>query len=71
MTDDEKLIALLKESVPPVQDSGLKRDLWPAMLARLEQRPIRIPWFDWALAALTGGLLLFFPELIPVLLYHM
>lgn len=71
MNDDEEMIALLKAAVKPMGEVEPKRDLWPAMLARLEQRAGRVPWFDWALAGLAGGLLLFFPELIPVLLYHM
>ena len=69
--DDQKLIHLLKTSLPPVGQPEPRRDLWPAMLARLERRTVGVPWFDWALAGLAGGLLLFFPELIPVLLYHM
>lgn len=70
MDDDEKLIALLKASVHPMGEVEPKRDLWPAVLARLEQDVGRVPWFDWALASLLAGLLLFFPELIPVFLYH-
>lgn len=30
----------------------------------------RIPWFDWALAALAAAALLIFPGIIPALLYH-
>ena len=69
--DDQKLIHLLKTSLPPVGQPEPRRDLWPVLLARLQQPARHVPWFDWALAGLAGGLLLFFPELIPVLLYHM
>lgn len=31
---------------------------------------MRVPWFDWALAALATAALLFFPGIIPALLYH-
>jgi hypothetical protein len=65
---------LLKQSISPVQDAELRRDLWPQMLRKLdEQRPpvATVPWFDWALAALAGAALLFFPGIIPALLYHL
>jgi hypothetical protein len=49
----------------------LQRDLWPEMLRRLDERPLQVLWFDWALAAVAGVLLCFSPGLIPVLLYHL
>jgi hypothetical protein len=70
--DDQQLRELLKGAIPPVNDTELKRDLWPPMLRRLdEQQPVRIPWFDWALAALVSASLLLFPGVIPALLYHL
>jgi hypothetical protein len=30
-----------------------------------------VPWFDWALLGITAAALLFFPALIPALLYHL
>jgi hypothetical protein len=65
----------LREAVPPIDqlESGaeLRRDLWPDMLRRLEQAPaVRVPWFDWALLAVAGAATIFFPALIPALLYH-
>lgn len=61
-------------------------DLWPQLRARIEsEQPadpttspdrssstirIRVPWFDWALAALAAAALFFFPGVIPALLYH-
>ena len=62
---------LLKQSVAPVQNSELRRDLWPRMLQRLTHQPVRVPWFDWALAAILGAILLLFPGAIPALLYHL
>lgn len=51
------------------------RDLWPAMLQRMDHENVRgaarIPWFDWALA---GGLVAFaaiVPRTIPVILYYL
>jgi hypothetical protein len=70
--DDTELRELLKQSIAPLKDAELRRDLWPQMLQRLEQQqPIRVPWFDWALAAVAGAALFFFPGVIPALLYHL
>lgn len=69
--NDQKLRELLKSALPPVGDAVLRRDLWPQMLRKMEERSARVPWFDWALAALVLGWLFFWPELIPVLLYHL
>ena len=70
------MMQLLREAVRPVGvDAGLARDLWPAMLRRMEEQTVRgaasIPWFDWALA---GGLVAFAaiaPRTIPVILYYL
>jgi hypothetical protein len=70
--DDKALRDLLKQSIAPVRDAELRRDLWPQMLQRLDQtQPIRVPWFDWVLAALASAALIFFPNVIPALLYHL
>ena len=61
-------------------------NLWPQLRARIELQldtngstgarrasrstTIRVPWFDWALAALAAAGLFFFPRIIPALLYH-
>jgi hypothetical protein len=64
----------LRDAVPPIDEPGhgaeLRRDLWPDMLRRLEQPPVRAPWFDWALLAIASAATIFFPALIPALLYH-
>jgi hypothetical protein len=70
---------LLRASVARVEEeAGPEKDLWPAMLRRIQEQPAHtpitvraIPWFDWALA---GGLLLLAavsPGLVPVLLYYL
>ena len=69
--NDNELKALLKQALPPVQDKELQRDLWPQMLRRLDEQPLRVPWFDWVLAALLAASLLLFPGTIPALLYHL
>jgi hypothetical protein len=71
---DNRIEHLLKQSLPPTGDqprATQRRDLWPAMRDRLEQRSFALPWFDWALlAGVIVGLVLF-PKTIPVLLYHL
>jgi len=65
---------ILKQAIAPAKDAELRRDLWPQMLARIEQQPhplSSVPWFDWALAAILGTVLIFFPGSIPVLLYNL
>jgi hypothetical protein len=68
--DDRQIREALKRSFPPVNlEPG--RDLWPAVLRKLDDRPIRVPWYDWALIALSTGVFLFFPKLILVFAYHL
>ena len=72
--DQVRIKQLLMNSLPPVSgrvDGDLRRDLWPAMLHRLEAAPAPVPWFDWALLAAVAACLAFFPGAIPVLLYHL
>jgi len=68
--DDEQIREALKRAFPPVGQE-LSRDLWPAMLRRLEKPARTVPWYDWALAAALGGMLLFFPKLVLLLAYHL
>ncbi len=68
---EKEVKELLKQSIAPVADTELRRDLWPEMLQKLSQQPVRVPWFDWALAAILGALLIVFPGVIPALLYHL
>jgi hypothetical protein len=69
--NDKEIQELLKHSISPVSDTELRRDLWPDMLKKLSEQPVRVPWFDWALAAVMGALLIVFPGAIPALLYHL
>lgn len=67
----EELKELLRKSLPAMGESELRRDLWPAMLQRLEEPRLRVPWWDWALLVATSLVILFFPGVIPALLYHL
>ena len=69
--EDEKIRSLLKKTFPPVAAAGPPRDLWPAVLRRLDEAPARVPWYDWALAALVLLWAMLFPRGVPVLLYHL
>jgi hypothetical protein len=69
--NNKEIKRLLKQAVAPVKDTELRRDLWPEMLKKLSQQPVRVPWFDWALAAILSALLIVFPGAIPALLYHL
>ena len=61
---------VLKQSRPPV-NTELRRDLWPAVLRKLDAHPARVPWYDWALIVLSASVFLFFPQLILVFVYHL
>ena len=67
----DEMKRLLKEALPPMGESDPRRDLWPAVLRRLDERTVRVPWWDWALLAGAALLTLFFPGVIPALLYHL
>jgi hypothetical protein len=69
--DDEKFRELLRSAIAPAADLELKRDLWPKMLRKLDERAPRVSWLDWALVALLAMWFLFSPEAIPLLLYHL
>ena len=77
MMDEEnerEIKELLKQAIGPVKDSELRRDLWPQLLRKLDEQPVsvgKVPWFDWALAAILSAVLLLFPGMIPALLYHL
>ncbi len=84
--DEDRIKQLLQQSLPPVDPAAEpSRDLWPAILRRLDAEPAPQPrtlsssppglarqnWFDWALLA---GLIVFaisFPATIPVFLYYL
>ena len=61
----------LRSAIPPLRQTELSRDLWPAMLQKMSEPRIRVPWFDWALATVAAAVLIFFPGAIPALLYHL
>lgn len=73
LQNERELQGLLKREFPPLQNAELQSDLWPQMLRRLDAQPepLRVPWFDWILAAAVAAALLIFPNVIPALLYQL
>ena len=75
--DEGDLKRLLRQALPPVEgDAGPGRDLWPAMLRRLDAEPAAPAFSGWAVfdgALLAGlvGLAALFPASIPVFLYYL
>jgi len=67
----DDLRKFLKDALSPAGGLELQRDLWPAMLRRLDQPAFRVPWWDWTLLAAVTALLFFFPGMLPALLYHL
>ena len=68
--DHDEVRRVLKDALPPVA-SDLRRDLWPMMQRRLDAQEPRVDWYDWAWAAVVGGVIVVFPDLFLVLLYHL
>ena len=68
--DQDRMKKLLRRALPPVEGEP-SRDLWPAVLKRLDVAPTRPPWFDWALMGGLVGLGAFFPAAIPLFLYYL
>jgi hypothetical protein len=68
--EKEKLAALLRSALPPTGGCALPGDLWPRMLRRLDRRPMRISWFDLALAGVAAAGLIAFPAVIPWVLFQ-
>jgi hypothetical protein len=68
--DDDRMKKLLQQSLPRI-GAEPERDLWPAMLRRLDRKPAPTPWFDWALLAGLVGIAALFPTAIPVLLFYL
>jgi hypothetical protein len=69
MTDDERLIALLREALPDVSTAAPSRDLWPAIAGR-RQRPVGWSWVDLGIAAGVCGAFLWQPKWFVWLSYH-
>ncbi|MGA2675048.1 MAG: hypothetical protein ABSE99_17675 [Terracidiphilus sp.] len=73
--DRNRMKELLQKALPPMEGEP-ERDLWPAMLRRLDAssaapRIINRTWLDWALLAGLVAYAALFPASIPVFLYYL
>jgi hypothetical protein len=73
--EQNRLKKLLQEALPLTANDEPERDLWPAVLQRLDAEPpapgFNWAWFDGALAAGLVGAVALFPAWIPVALYYL
>lgn len=74
--DEERIKRLLQHALPPIGgEAEAGRDLWPAVLRRLEAKPAGSlsawAWFDISLLAGLVGAAALFPSAIPVFLYYL
>lgn len=68
--EEREIRAALKKAFPEVE-SELRRDLWPTLQRRLAVTVIRVPWYDWALAAAVIVSVAIFPRLILWFAYQL
>lgn len=69
--DEEEVRAALQRTFPAAE-TELRRDLWPAVLRRMEKQPASsVPWYDWALAAAVLAMVVFFPKIALLFAYHL
>lgn len=52
-------------------DPELRRDLWPDLRRRLEERVIRVSLLDWAFISAVVAWAVVFPKGLLALLYHL
>ena len=75
MSDDDRtsdaIERQLRAAVPPWRHLEPERDLWPRMLRRLGQPPVRFGWLEWVIVMALALALAIYPRLIPVVLYHL
>jgi hypothetical protein len=67
---DEQLRSLLWRALPSMREHELRQDLWPRMLRRLDDRPSRWTWLDYALVGVVLAGFIAYPEVIPWVLFH-
>lgn len=69
MTDDTRLLVLLRSAVPPVVTAEPSPDLWPRILGRSRERR-KWSWLDVGLVAGVVTALMMRPELLMLLAYY-
>jgi hypothetical protein len=74
MNDDRELQWMrrrLKTAMPPWTDLELEQDLWPQMLRRIHDAPVAFGWIESILVGTVVVTITVFPELIPMMLFHL
>lgn len=74
MNDERDLESIgrqLRTVLPPLEGTYPGRDLWPEMLRRMDEKPLRFGWSEAAVAAAIATGIGAFPELLPFLLFHL
>jgi hypothetical protein len=69
VTDDERLMALLRDALPAVPTAAPARDLWPVVVRR--RLPVSWSWIDLGIAAGVCSAFLWEPGWFVWLLYHL
>lgn len=69
MTDDTKIVALLRSALPPVVTAEPSPDMWPRIVKRSRERQ-PWSWVDIGLAAAVALALVMRPDLLMLLAYH-
>lgn len=69
MTEETRLLALVRSAVPPVVTGVPSRDLWPSVVKRNQERP-KWSWLDVGLAAGVAAVLPIWPDVLLLLAYH-
>jgi hypothetical protein len=67
---DDRLEELLRAALPPIRNATTRRDVWPALVERLRERP-RWSLVDVGLGVAAVSALLMFPEWFLPLVYHL
>lgn len=70
MTDDPRLVTLLRSAMPPIGTPTPSRDLWPRIVKRRQGPVWSRSWLDLALAAGVAAALLMRPDWLSLLVYH-
>jgi hypothetical protein len=70
--EEDRIKKLLQQALPAMNaEPEPGRDLWPAVMKRMDEKAGMPPWFDWALLGGLVGMAAFFPTAIPVILYYL
>ena len=70
MMNDDSTVRQLRAALPAWRDDDVPRDLWPEMMRRMSEAPMRFGWLEAALSGAVLAGLAAFPELLPMLLFH-